>query len=310
MKIEQKYIRRLPDALKALPGNPKFTPVLRCPKEHFDRLRLAGFTGDLHPGERVVPDVRIGPRATFNATGKFIKHKDLPKEKYSRVIEWTYFQWHGKERVEVTDDTVITRYRYQRTFVPPPSMSLTVAVTETGETIVAAPSIPASEEDRLILAINLLLELAGKCEVLDESGNAILSSPEIRLDWELFPAGKNPWEKVVPALERIISRERPGNRPLIWKRLRAIEGHGPSFRAVGRAGYAGYIVFGFEEKNLFICESTKPDNATYVFAQDWDTFSRLTKAEVIQGNLALERIVHLQDWFRSIDLLFGGEKAA
>jgi len=147
-------------------------------------------------------------------------------------------------------------------------------------------------------------------EIVDEKGEAILTSPEIRLDWDLFPSGEYPWDKLKPALDRVISRERPGVRPLIWKRLEAIQAHNPTFRAVGKAGYAGYLVFGFEDRNLFICESTKSDNATYVFAKNWETFTKLTKAEVILGKLATRRIVHLRSWFTEIDRLFGDEKAA
>jgi len=310
MKIEKKYLRCIPEALKSLAPSTKLVPVLNEPESASDRLLLAGFTEHLNPGERIVPDIRIGPKARFNALGKFIKHKDLPKELCYRLIEWTYYQWHGPNKVEVTDWAHIPYHRYQRTLVPPPSQHLTVAVDTNGKKLIAGPSATVAEEDQLLHSINLVLELVGRCEIVDANGEAILTSPEIHLDWDLFPVGEYPWEKVRPALERVISRERPGVRPLIWKRLEAIQKYDPTFRAVGRAGYTGYLVFGFEERNLFICESTKSDNATYVFADDWDTFTKLTKAEVIQGKLAFKRIVHLQDWFDEIDQLFRNSKAA
>jgi len=310
MNIKKKYLRRLPDILKAMPDTSKLVPILRTPEKHLGRLSLAGFSPDLKPGESVIPDIRVGPRARFNANGKFIKHKDLPKELCYRMIEWTYCQWHGKDKIEVTDSAHVPYYRYQRTLVPPPSMSLSVAVNEKGEKIIVAPAYTIGEEGKLINAINLLLDVAGECQIVDERGEAILTSPEIRLDWELFPIGDYPWEKVIPALERVISRERLGNRPLIWKRLEAIQKHNPSFRAIGRAGYTGYLVFGFEDRSLFICESTKSDNATYVFSDNWDTFTKLSKAEVILGKLAVKRIVHLRSWFEEIERLFRDSKAA
>ncbi len=38
------------------------------------------------------------------------------------------------------------------------------------------------------------------------------------------------------------------------------------------------------------------DNATYVFDDDWEAFSQLTKSEIINGGLAKARIVHDRKW--------------
>ena len=59
---------------------------------------------------------------------------------------------------------------------------------------------------------------------------------------------------------------------------------------------AGYVIFGFPEKNLYVLESGFYGNATYVVTDDWEVLSRMTKAELINGDLHQTRVVHLKSW--------------
>jgi hypothetical protein len=56
------------------------------------------------------------------------------------------------------------------------------------------------------------------------------------------------------------------------------------------------VVFGFPEENIYVVESAFYGNATYVFRQDWEQLSQLTKAEIITGSLHTDRIIHTQGW--------------
>lgn len=303
MKINQTFLRQLPNIVKELGAKKIITPILRDLAAHQKRLELAGFTADLKLGETVLPDSKLGPRARFNSFGKYIIHRDRPKEECHRMHYWTYKQWHGPDQVEVEESKVITYYRYARTLVPPPSLHLTIAQSSSGEKIVAGPSVKVGNEQALINSINLVLEIGKECELVDETGEVLLRSPEKRLNWQVLPPGVLPWERMKPVLESAVARQRAGNHRHIWPRLELIESFRPDFHAVGRAGYTGYAVFGFSKLGLFVCESTQPDNATYIFDENWETFSQLTKAEVIAGSLAIERIVHLTGWVDAISRL-------
>jgi hypothetical protein len=57
-------------------------------------------------------------------------------------------------------------------------------------------------------------------------------------------------------------------------------------------GFNGYIVFGYADLGLFVLESLEHGNATYVFGQDWEQLSALTKKEILHGGLQEERIIH------------------
>ena len=62
---------------------------------------------------------------------------------------------------------------------------------------------------------------------------------------------------------------------------------------------------GFPRLNLYICESTRYGNATYVFEQDWEELSQMTKADILSQNRQRERIVHNEGWREAIRRLIG-----
>jgi hypothetical protein len=87
------------------------------------------------------------------------------------------------------------------------------------------------------------------------------------------------------------------------ERFHRVNGYEPSFVAVGRAGFKGYVVFGFPDLNIYILESTQTNNATYVFEENWERLSQMTKAEILNNELHKDRIIHRQSWFRKLHKL-------
>ena len=43
------------------------------------------------------------------------------------------------------------------------------------------------------------------------------------------------------------------------------------------------------------------DNATYIFDHNWEQVSRMTKAQILQGDLHLDRIIHAGNWTERIE---------
>ena len=80
-----------------------------------------------------------------------------------------------------------------------------------------------------------------------------------------------------------------------------MERYGPDFVAIGQAGFDGYLVFGFAQYGLYVLESRMLDNATYILGTDWETVSRLTKADIINNQLSVARLVHDRGWPEKLD---------
>ena len=123
------------------------------------------------------------------------------------------------------------------------------------------------------------------------------------MNWEVLPPGRRTWAEVKSELE-VVVRAAPGtNQPVIEYRLEKVNRYQPEFVAIGRAGFRGYLIFGFPEKNLYVLESAYTGNATYVFAERWEQLSKRTKAEILSEGLQVRRIIHRDGWESEIDSL-------
>jgi len=211
-----------------------------------------------------------------------------------RQVWWTWTLWNGEEQGKYVD---VPYQRYPRDFIPPPAVELTCVATQSGDLYLAIEgSVYApSNEAALVHKVNLMLELFGEVEVLRPDLTPFAPAHVRRLNWEVLPPGRHPWEKVRPALEPVIERAKDGNRPFLRHRWDAIGNFGPDFIAAGQGGFSGYVVFGFERLGFYVLESAVYGNATYVLGNDWQHLSQLTKAELLDGALHEERIVHGAD---------------
>jgi hypothetical protein len=172
-------------------------------------------------------------------------------------------------------------------------------------TLIIGPPLIYSEENvpQLTHIVNLFLEIFGECHIFNDRLEGFISVPMHRLNWDVLPVGKRPWEKLYPEVEAVIREQPEGNQQVIMERFHRVNGYEPSFVAVGRAGFKGYVVFGFPDLNIYILESTQTNNATYVFEENWERLSQMTKAEILNNELHKDRIIHRQSWFRKLHKL-------
>lgn len=266
-------------------------------------LKEIGFTDDLEIGESILPSIS-GPITEYNANGKYIKHKDQPMETAYTTVFWTWEQWAGRGRTETHHGYRDRLYkRYPRTFMVPPSIELTISETDNGNKIVISPIIEYTHNDEDFLhIINLFLEIFQECKIFTENLDEVAITPTKRLNWEILPRGPMPWNNLLEIVKPIVKRVT--NPKVVLHRLYIINNFNPDFRAMGTAGFTGYIVFGFEKRGIYVFESMMYGNATYIFDENWKELSKKSKAEILDENLQKSRIIHLEGWQREIDNLF------
>lgn len=63
-------------------------------------------------------------------------------------------------------------------------------------------------------------------------------------------------------------------------------------------------MFGYPNKDLYVLESMELNNATYIFKSDWQELSKISKKQIIDGNLHYKRIIHSPQWEEKIKNLF------
>ncbi len=235
---------------------------------HRADLQRAGFSHQLPLGETILPAGR-GPTSRYNAEGRWIVHRDQPKEQVTREQEWRWHEWHGPyERVERTRIVDAPYWRYPRTLDPPPSIELSVAQTAAGSKAIVSPALPydGTRTGELLHRVNLFRDLLGECVALTENLEPLLNFEVRRLNWDVLPQGELPWERFSQRVRPLIDRMGPRTAPVAEHRLKLLtETHSPDRGAVGRAGFRGYLIFGFTDKNVYIVESLQYGHATYVF---------------------------------------------
>lgn len=303
MVITKKRIRSLEANLPGIEDGKNL--VLACPVEGLSAARLTslGITQATAVGATTLPGV-VGPISRYNAEGRFIIHRDQPKETVYRQQEFTRMEWRGQhDPEEVTSIVDIPYQRYPRTFVPPPAVTLTIVEHEAAKLLATTPyTLDLNKPEALLHAINLVLEVSGgTCHVLDQELAPLAVIPTDVVDWELLPQGTMPWTTLKQHLQPVIDSQKPANKPVVEYRWKTINGYGPEQILSGTAGFAGYVAFCFPDKNLYVLESTHYGNATYVFEGDWKEASKLSKAEVLDANLHHARFVHLAGWPLLID---------
>lgn len=269
-------------------------------KPNSDKLVQIGFSKELKEGEQILP-AELGTISIFNSRGKFNKLKHLPKETAYMQREWFWKDWGGTEHSKIVD---IPYKRYPRQFVDPPSEELKIVKNNPDKILISRLfKNEPNAHGEILHCINLFLELFGECELTGKKLTAFTKVKSIKVNWEILPPGKYPWNKVKSKVAASLNKQPKGNKPVIQNRIDTISNFKPDFCATGRGGFNGYMVFGFKDKNLFVLESVFNNNATYIFNKNWEEISQLTKREIINGNLQLHRFIHRKGWVKSIKKL-------
>jgi hypothetical protein len=309
MIIQKKRIHNISPYLHHIKDGSKIIIGIADPQRVSVVMKRIGFLEPYERGQSILP-ASIGPVSYYNAEGKEIIHKDQQKETvyHSRLHHWT--EWHGPYRVQQSGIVDFRYERYPRSFVEPPSVELTITENNEGLFLLTSPVFEKSQEKQgaITHAVNLFLEIFGECQFFTENLESIMQTSIKRLNWKIFPQGRMPWEQLREVVEPIIKRTPKDIQPVLYYRLQTVNELLPDFRAIGVAGFHGYIVHGFTKKNIYVLESMYYGNATYVFGETWEELSKKTKGEVLRESLQNARIIHREGWKKKVEeIIKGGE---
>lgn len=304
MIIKKTRIRNL-NCLSYIADGEEVIASLQEAERFKDTLIKIGFSKELRDGERILPLI-VNPTTKRNAEKFYIPDRSKPKETYYQTQWWTRQEWAGRDETrEVTDYVDIPRKRYPRIEFLPYSIELVLKYNDSGNLMVLADPIVFCDKNEKLLVntINIFLTCFRECEILNGNLNAYVPVQTIRLNWEVLPEGEYPWNRMKDDLGKITEVRSKTAKKILFDKCELINSFRPDFRAYGKSGFRGYVIFGFKEKNLYVLESIYPDNATYVFGEDWKVLSRLSKAEILQGNLHDVRLIHNDNWKQEINIL-------
>lgn len=238
------------------------------------------------------------PRGTYsarNANGQWKIFRDQPKE--PRVFEHYYhtIDWHGHHHYGICHQM---RMCFKRKLIPPLELRFLVK-----DYTLYSPRFKNSPEEytQIQLAINLMLEIVGRCETRSEENHQPNSIEQVKIvPWEILRAGTRDKSELETYIERTLERKSEGQATVIRERHKYLQEFHPDFYAVGSQNFFGYVVYGFTSLRLYVFECNQPNNATYIFSGDWQAASQLTKTEILDGHVQDARVFHTQKWHENL----------
>ncbi len=297
MKIKTKSIRSLSKILKVTAGIKNIRLAVNLDGLTTDLVEHLGFNTPPTVGDYLMPS-SIGKFTNFNANGREIVRKDLPKESESIMYYGTTRDWHGGLHSSTKTRTI---KKYPRDYVSAPSETLQIVEIENKYYIASSElDVENDNESRIIHVCNLMIECFSEFEIFDTKTKKIIGPTLKRLQWDILPQGQYPWQTSRPIIEAATKHLEQKDREVIEHRMKIISRRNPDFLATGRGGFSGYFVYGFKSKDKYVLESIHLDNATYVFESNWEDLSQLTKNEIINSNVTHQRIIHNRSWATSI----------
>lgn len=305
MRFKQTAVRSISKLLALSNKHPNVRFVFKVPQLDPSSWTKLGFSSALGGGEFIVP-AAVGSVTAFNAHGKDLIRKDLPKVLKSFDSFRSWVDWHGYPHSGIQHREMEV---YQRDHVTGPAEALYV-LSIGAEQYLSTREIrlDVEAEESAVHLANVMLECFGEFDVVAADTCSKIGTRLKRLQWEVLPPGEYPWSKAKPIISEYTSHLDESAKELIGYRMATIAGHKPDFLATGRGGFNAYFVYGFEEKKVFVLESAHLDNATYVFQDDWERLSQLTKREILNGDLPHTRIVHDRHWRRNVNKVMEARK--
>ncbi|TDM12177.1 hypothetical protein [Macrococcus bovicus] len=294
MKISQKMIRSTKKLLIDVKENQSFLLGLKITddieKVMEDKLNLLKYDNN----KAVLPSPLLGINSRRNADGEYLSDNTKEKEIAYRAQDWSLTGWDGKT---YSGTSYIPYKRYPKKFIQPYEYEMVIFNLNNSDYICINNKFKKGLDldNNIKFAANLMLEIFKEVDtlILDDQNNLIEKVSIERVNWEILPAGDGIWNQVRNNLEKTSSKSEV---KLIKKRLEWLQSKKPTSIKEGLGGYTGYLVFEFKNKDIYIIDSVIYGKATYIFEDEWENVSKLTKKEILDNNLAKDRIIHNNSW--------------
>ena len=145
-------------------------------------------------------------------------------------------------------------------------------------------------------AINLMLEIYGKCYVYDGVIRIEKTIKRKRCNWEMLPPGEMPSKHI----EKQVESMNQNIKAYDIARLNFIEKYNATMVVEGINGFNGYYAYLYEK--CCVLESAFYGNATYIIPKDnWEKLSQKTKKELIDEKQLIAKINHTEKWEKDIE---------
>ena len=307
--MAKKNLRKIPDLiLERIRAFDQDDVVVACVKSikpsdvpRYSHLGIEMEGDNLSVPAPSVPNPSMGKFSRANVEGLDEKRTDLPKvtkEIYcgDRPI---YGDW-SKGSFPLWQ----TRKVYQREFIPPKEVELSVTLIEekSGAYVVrfAIEQVvnrrTENFEQELFYNLNLLQENVGAAGVFTSDTSLEDYAKTVQVDWEIFPPGT-----VDEVIQGVLSGKKPitkKDETTMRERVEILLELEPEAIIAGADGFLRY--FGAKFGDDFVAfENVHYGNALYLMYESWEELSKKSRTELLAGNRdSFDRIEHRDGWER------------
>ena len=249
---------------------------------------------NLEISNTIIPPGSNGRYSRYNLYGRSIIRKDLPK-----IPKWFYqdvYPYGNTSRSTVS--VSYSRDVWQREEWMPEFLSLSISLKKEDDDccyfIIKCDEILDKNskdfEYRLLYNINLVSENCGDYQIMKSDSDDIFNT--LHVGWELLPPGHFDIDRVITDKEKLTSHQ----QEVLFERYEFLKGLKPKTWIKGTNKFTQY--FGaIMENDVVVLENTHSGNAVYVFYQNWESLSKLSRTELIRMNSSdVKRIRHVGNW--------------
>lgn len=262
-------------------------------------FHLTAIEEGITAGEPVLLRRTRGLFATRNLDGWVEKRKDLSKE--LRQISSLAPDWNGNSYHLISRSIQAWPLQYHRARLN--TISATVLEQLRDGALVRFRVDQPLSRDSDTFAVDLKFNMQLLKEAVGDAGvySADMSDEEFakiqRVDWELLPSGSVDRVLAQLATRRGVSAER---MRVAGERLRTLDRLGHDGFIVGTGRFSNYFGAKFGQR-LVALENLEYGNALYVFEENWEELSKVSRSELIQRrDPQVHRIPHLPGWQSAI----------
>jgi hypothetical protein len=303
MHLNQTRIRNAKRLLKDVNSNEQFYLGITINDNTSEIIKNKFHIFDFDTDRVIFPSPVDGIMCRRNAIGEFVPQKDKPKETAYRAQSWELTDWGGNLH---SGTNYVPYKRYPRLFIKPKEFKFVFESVKSSTKIFILKycfTKTANNLQDILFGANLILEIFHEVDtfIYQKDMDILTTSNFETKNWKILPKGEKIWNAFNNHTTEQLSES---EHFLINERFNYINSLNPDKIYQGLGGYTDYLVFAFTELNLFIFDSIIYGDAMYIFKNDWENVSKLTKKEILQENLAEERIVHNRQWKKKLNKYF------
>lgn len=262
-------------------------------EKDYELLYRLGFSKPLINNECIIPNALYNKKTEENVNGKLIIRKDLPRDEiYYQDVHWKLTDWYGYEHEGVA---VAKKFRYRREFGE--SWKETLQVKHINQQwYVCSRQLNKNDKDEIKFVLNFFLSIFGQFMFLDEFNNAIKI---VKNNFKILRPGEMTQKELE---DHIINKNKSKDSPenvMLLERFRFLMNYSVDKKVmIGEQSFHGY--YAIKTAKCWIVDCNYTNNATYIFDDNWEEYVKLTKQQVLSGNLCLQRIYHTKTWQKQI----------